>query len=133
MNYVPLPNKQCYNEQVWALVREIPRGRVATYGQITKSLPQPEGISEEEYRVSASRWVGQAMAACPDDVPWHRVVNSQGKISHQSGAANQMQRLEKEGVLFSKGKLDLKEYQWRPSGRNDEPELEPKPEQGSLF
>ena len=82
MNYLPPPNKQLYFEQVWSLVREIPFGRVATYGQISQNLPRPDGISEEEYQLSASRWVGLAMSACPNDVPWQRVVNAQGKISH---------------------------------------------------
>lgn len=127
MNYIPPPNKQLYNEQVWALVRQIPTGRVATYGQITKILPQPEDVSDEGYQLSAARWVGLAMAACPNDVPWHRVVNSQGKISHQTQAGVQKQRLESEGILFSKDKLDLREYQWRGPGQSDEPE------QGRLF
>ena len=127
MNYVPPPDKQLFFDQVWALVRQIPRGRVATYGQIAKEIPQPDAITEADYRVSAARWVGLAMAACPDDVPWHRVVNSQGKISHQSDALNQRQLLEAEGVLFSKDKLALAAYQWRKSGQHDEPE------QGQLF
>lgn len=121
MHYVPPPNKQLYYEQVWALVRQIPYGRVATYGQITKILPQPDDISFDAYQMSASRWVGLAMAACPDDVPWQRVINSHGKISHRSEAGKQKQLLEGEGVLFSKGKLDLNEYQWRVPGPSNEP------------
>lgn len=127
MSYVPPPNKQLYFEQVWVLVRQIPYGRVATYGQITKLLSQPEGISTDDYQMSASRWVGLAMAACLDDVPWQRVINSQGKISHRPEAGKQKQLLEEEGVLFSKGKLDLDEYQWRGPGQSDEPR------QGRLF
>lgn len=127
MNYVPPPNKQHYYEQVWAFVRQIPHGKVTTYGQITKVIPQPEGISDEDYRLSAARWVGLAMAACPNDVPWHRVVNSQGKISHQSGAVKQKQLLEAEGILFTKDKLALVHYQWPQLESNEEPE------QGQLF
>jgi methylated-DNA-protein-cysteine methyltransferase-like protein len=127
MNYVHPPNKQLYYEQVWALVRRIPYGRVATYGQIAKILPKPEAITAEDFQLSASRWVGSAMAACPADVPWQRVINSQGKISHQSEAGKQKQLLEGEGVLFSKEKLDLLEYQWRGPGQNDGPM------QGRLF
>jgi len=127
MNYVPPPNKQAYYEQVWSLVRQIPFARVATYGQITKLIPQPEGVSTEDYKASASRWVGLAMAACPDDVPWHRVINSQGKISHRPEAGKQRELLEKEGLLFSNGKLDLDECQWRGPGQSDEPR------QGRLF
>lgn len=127
MNYVPPPNKQLYFEQVWALARQIPHGKVATYGQITKRIPQPEGVSVDDYQVSASRWVGLAMSACPDDVPWQRVVNSQGKISHKSQAGKQKHLLEGEGVLFSKQKIDLNEFQWREPGESDEPM------QGRLF
>lgn len=129
MNYTPPPNKQHFNEQVWALVRKVPHGKVATYGQITKILPQPEGINEHDYKMSASRWVGLAMGACPTDVPWHRVVNSQGKISHEAEAVNQKQRLEAEGIVFSKVKIDLDQYQWCGPGQVDTP----KPFQGQLF
>lgn len=127
MNYVHPPNKQLYYEQVWALVRQIPSGRIATYGQITKMLPQPGDISAQDYQMSASRWVGLAMSACPDDVPWHRVINSQGKISHKSEAGEQKRLLEGEGVLFLKEKIDLGEFQWRGLGQCDEPM------QGRLF
>ena len=129
MNYLPPPNKQLYYEQVWSLVRQIPYGRVATYGQITKLLPQPAEISDNDYQMSASRWVGLAMATCPDDVPWQRVINSQGKISHRSEAGKQKQLLKGEGVFFSNEKLDLNEYQWRGPGQSDAPE----PRQGRLF
>jgi methylated-DNA-protein-cysteine methyltransferase-like protein len=127
MNYLPPPNKQLYNEQVWGVVRQIPSGRVATYGQITKLISHPERISAEDYQLSASRWVGSAMSSCPDDVPWHRVINSQGKISHQVEAQKQKQLLENEGVLFGKDKVDLDEFQWRGPGESNEPA------QGRLF
>ena len=124
---MPHPNQQLYFEQVWAIVQQIPSGRVATYGQVSKMLPQPESISAEDFQMSASRWVGMAMAASPKDVPWHRVLNAQGKISHLAGAGEQKELLEQEGVLFFNDKLDLNEYQWRGPGLSDEPE------QGRLF
>ncbi len=127
MNYLPPPNKQLYYDQVWALVREIPYGKVATYGQVAKMLPQPESVSDEDYQLSASRWVGLAMAACPVDVPWQRVINSQGKISERAEAARQRDLLAAEGVLFSAGKVGLDEFQWRGPGLCDEPS------QGRLF
>ena len=127
MSYVHPPDKQLYYQQVWSLVREIPIGRVATYGQLTKMLSRPENVSCDDYQVSASRWVGLAMAACPSDVPWHRVVNSQGKLSHRSEAATQKHLLENEGVLFIKEQLDLNEYQWLVAEKSD------KPKQGELF
>ena len=127
MSYVHPPNKQSYYEQVWSLVRQVPYGRVVTYGQITKLLAQPEGISLEDYRVSASRWVGLAMASCPEDLPWHRVINSQGKISPRPDSGKQRELLEEEGLLFQNDKLDLDEYQWCGPGQRD------KPRQATLF
>jgi len=127
MNYTNPPDKQRYNEQVWTFARLIPRGKVATYGQIAKSIVQPDGISAEDYRTSAARWVGMAMSACPDDVPWQRVVNSQGRISHKAQPGQQQKLLEEEGVLFSGDKIDLGVFQWRGNS------TEAVPEQGSLF
>ena len=80
------PNPQTYYEQVWNIVRQIPAGKVAAYGQIAKMIPSPNGVELETYAAFAPRWVGGAMAACPDDVPWQRVINSQGKISERPGA-----------------------------------------------
>ena len=112
---------KAYYEQVWNLVRQIPRGKVTTYGQIALMLPPPIGIELEEYQAYGARWVGNAMAACPDDVPWQRVINSQGKISERFGAERQRQLLDEEGVIFVKDKVDLKHYGWRSPGQEDEP------------
>ena len=120
MNFVPPPNKQVYYNQVWAFVRQIPSGKVATYGQVMKALPRPKEVEIDDYKISASRWVGSAMAACPNDVPWHRVINSQGKISHQTGVEDQKALLILEGVLFLKDRVDLKVYQWQESSDTDE-------------
>jgi methylated-DNA-protein-cysteine methyltransferase-like protein len=115
------PNQQAYYEQVWNLVRQIPRGKVATYGQIALMLPPPMGVELEAYQAFGPRWVGGAMAACPDDVPWQRVINSQGKISERPGAERQRQLLEEEGIVFMKDKIDLKKVGWRGLGEADEP------------
>jgi len=64
------------------------------------------------------------MAACPDDVPWQRVINSQGKISERAGAERQRQLLEKEGIVFVNDKVDLKKYGWRGLDETDEPRQE---------
>ena len=102
------PNQQAYYEQVWAIARMIPRGKVATYGQIAKMIPPPNGVELEAYAAFAPRWVGGAMANCPDDVPWQRVINSQGKISERPGAERQRPLLEAEGVIFdAKDRVDL--------------------------
>ncbi len=114
------PNPQAFYEQVWHLVRQVPRGKVATYGQIAQLLPPPAEIDLETYQALSPRWVGSAMAACPDDVPWQRVINAQGKISNRPGAQRQRQLLEQEGIVFVKDKVNLKVYQWRGRGQ-DEP------------
>jgi methylated-DNA-protein-cysteine methyltransferase-like protein len=116
MQFSSPPNKQAYYEQVWDLVRLIPRGRVASYKQISLMLPPPNSIEFEAYEAFGPRWVGGAMAACPDDVPWQRVINSQGKISDRPGAERQRQLLEEEGVVFVKDKVDMKKYGWRGPG-----------------
>ncbi|MEM7017933.1 MAG: MGMT family protein, partial [Pseudomonadota bacterium] len=123
----PPPDQKAYYEQVWTLVRQVPYGKVATYGQIAQMIAPPAEISSEDYMVFGSRWVGNAMAACPGDVPWQRIINSQGKISKRPGAKRQRQLLEAEGAVFVKDKITLETYQWHGPDQADEPE------QGSLF
>ncbi len=83
-----------FHERVYALVKRVPRGRVTTYGDIATAL----GLR------SASRHVGFALAALPpdrDDVPWHRVINSQGRLSSRAEGApssRQGRRLIAEGI-----------------------------------
>jgi methylated-DNA-protein-cysteine methyltransferase-like protein len=117
------PNPQAFYEQVWNIVRQIPYGKVAAYGQIAKMIPPPNGVEIESYVAFAARWVGGAMANCPDDVPWQRVINSQGKISERAGAERQRQLLEGEGIEFdAKDRIDLKKYGW--NGSTDRKEAE---------
>ena len=121
MQFTSPPNQQAYYEQVWNLVRQIPKGKVAAYGQIALMLPIPDGVDFDTYKAFSPRWVGGAMAACPDDVPWQRVINSQGKISERSGAEKQRQLLEQEGVTFdAKDRVDFKKYGWRGPNEADE-------------
>ena len=98
-------------ERIWAVVKRIPRGRVATYGQIAALVGMPRH----------ARQAGYALAATPKrkKIPWHRVINAQGKISlrlkHWESGSDDLQRilLEAEGVLFdSTGKVDLKRFRW---------------------
>ena len=95
-------------DQVFRLVRCIPPGRVASYGQIAALLGNPR----------AARTVGWALRATPDDseVPWQRVINARGTISLGSdrhGAAIQRTPLEEEGVTFDdQGRVDLEVYGW---------------------
>ncbi|MEB2333528.1 MAG: MGMT family protein [Anaerolineaceae bacterium] len=124
IRYISPPNQQAYYEQVWTLVRQIPRGKVAAYGQIALMLPPPNGVEFEAYKAFGPRWVGGAMANCPDDVPWQRVINSQGKISERAGAEGQRLLLEEEGVVFMKDKVDWKKYGWKGLDEGDEPKQE---------
>lgn len=102
-------------EKIYRLVMRIPRGRVMTYGQIARIL-------EERY---SPRLVGWAMHATPKDarnIPWHRVINSQGGISTGRVILTQpdVQQLllEAEGVTFdARGHCDLSVYQWSPRQR----------------
>ena len=117
MSFTNPPNPKAYNERVYELVRAIPAGRVATYGQIAKLVPPVEGVDLGTYLRLAPRWVGSAMAACPDAVPWQRVINSQGKISPRPGMGVLVQRklLEDEGVKFDdKERIDLQRFGWVP-------------------
>ncbi len=120
MDFSTPPNEQAYYLQVWQLVHQVPVGQVATYGQIANLVPTPEGVDPKDYKAYGSRWVGNAMAACPADVPWQRIINSQGKISQRPGATQQRQLLEQEGIEFVKDKIDLKQYQWRDPSMPDE-------------
>jgi methylated-DNA-protein-cysteine methyltransferase-like protein len=96
---------------IYATVRRVPRGRVATYGQIARVAGLP----------GHARMVGYALSALREGsgVPWHRVVNAAGRISLRSGdrPMDAVQRflLEREGVCFgSGGAIRLRQFQWRP-------------------
>jgi methylated-DNA-protein-cysteine methyltransferase-like protein len=100
--------KDSFFEQVYRVAQRIPRGKVATYGQIARLLGQPR----------AARTVGWALHSLPEgkDVPWQRVINSQGMVSLGSdrhGAVVQRVLLEGEGVVFDeRGRVDLDVYGW---------------------
>lgn len=98
-------------ELVYQVVKSIPEGRVATYGQVAKLIGLPRW----------ARHVGYALAALPADhqVPWHRVVNAKGEISRRSDpGCDEFQRilLENEGIVFdASGRISLRRYQWQPA------------------
>ena len=111
------PNPEVFNRQVWEYVLQVPRGRVTTYGKVAQAVGAPEGVSEETYKAFGPRWVGTAMAQCPAEVPWQRVINSAGQISVRRGGMHLQQRalLEAEGVVFDQNeKIDLRVYLWDP-------------------
>ena len=99
-------------QKIYRVVRRVPEGRVATYGQIAALA----GIARH------ARQVGYALFALRDgdelDVPWHRVVNAKGEISARATGHEDLQRLllESEGVVFdARGRIDLRAFGWQPS------------------
>ncbi|HRO66296.1 MAG TPA: MGMT family protein [Pseudobdellovibrionaceae bacterium] len=101
--------EKTFAETVIRLIRSIPEGKVASYGQIAKLAGKPQG----------SRGVAWILHSSSEsrELPWHRVLNSQGRISFPPGSslhAKQKRLLQKEGVVFLKsGALDLELFQWK--------------------
>jgi methylated-DNA-protein-cysteine methyltransferase-like protein len=110
---LPANQQTAFYNTVWKIVRQIPPGKVSTYGQIAGYIPCPPGVPEDQYPALRARWVGQAMSASPSGVPWQRVINSQGKISYRSSANEQRRLLEAEGIPFDdRERVDLKRFGW---------------------
>lgn len=105
------PRSDTYR-RIYAVVARIPRGRVATYGQVAGLVRLPR----------QARLVGYALNVLPahSPVPWHRVVNAKGQISLRSGGLGhdelQAQLLAREGVRFVDGSIPLARFRWRPRG-----------------
>ena len=98
--------------RIYAVVARVPRGRVATYGQIATLARLPRH----------ARLVGYALNVLPpgSNVPWHRVVNAKGQVSPRADALGhedlQAELLRREGVRFVEGAIALDRFQWRPRG-----------------
>ena len=98
--------------RIYEVVRSIPEGRVATYGQVAALAGIP----------GHARQVGYALNALPDEsgVPWQRVINARGEISKRMDPQYewiQKTLLEEEGVQFdARGRVPLPEYRWQPGG-----------------
>lgn len=96
-------------ERIYRAVEKIPRGRVATYGQIARLAGIPRN----------ARQVGYALAVLPPGrkAPWHRVINSKGEISlreHPYAGLQQRELLEREKVVFDRnGRVPMARYQWK--------------------
>ena len=109
-------------DRIYAVVRRIPRGHVATYGQVAELA----GLGGH------ARQVGYALHALTAErrVPWHRVVNARGQISARAepgGDLIQRQLLEREGVIFDAAdRLELGRYRWRPK-TDDRPRASRRP------
>lgn len=99
-----------FDDDVFAWVRQVPRGKVVTYGQVATFLGSPR----------AARAVGYALARVKPGVPWQRVINSRGEISpggRPDRGELQQKMLEREGVSFNAaGQVDLKKYRWPGPG-----------------
>ena len=111
----PLPATRGAYPRVYEVVLRIPRGRVATYGQVAAAAGIPP----------APRVAGYALHALPQGspVPWHRVVAAGGRLSlgklDPSGALTQRLRLEHEGIRFdARGCVDMDRHTWRPRKRS---------------
>ncbi len=99
----------CY-PKIYDVVKLIPYGQVATYGQIADLaglIGQPRVVGYALFKVTANT-----------DIPWHRVINARGEISRSSlrDGNDDLQQLllQEEGIIFVKGKLDLTKYRWKP-------------------
>ena len=96
------------NQIIWTVVAQIPKGKVATYGQIAELSGLARG----------ARQVGYALKQLASDtkIPWHRVINSQGKISFPVGSEaflRQKELLEKEEVLVLGNRVSLQVFRWK--------------------
>jgi len=97
-------------ERIWQVIAMIPKGRVATYGQVAELAGLPGG----------ARRVGRVLSQLPNGsrIPWHRVINASGGISlppRSGGYARQKRRLEREGVRFNaSGRIALRRFKWNP-------------------
>ena len=95
--------------RIWDTIRDIPRGSVASYGQIAEIAGIPRG----------ARQVGYALRSLPDghDVPWHRVIQVSGKIAFARDSPQfeeQKKRLMMEDVAVIAGRVDMHKYRWQP-------------------
>jgi methylated-DNA-protein-cysteine methyltransferase-like protein len=107
---VPKREKSDSYERIYAVVSKIPRGKIATYGQVAELA----GLSGH------ARQVGYALHATPDEIaiPWQRVVNAKGEISPRAEplmAGVQKSLLDAEGIIFdANGRIDLSRCRWQP-------------------
>ncbi|AUD60239.1 cysteine methyltransferase [Shewanella sp. Pdp11] len=95
--------------KIWHIVAMIPQGKISSYGKIADYAGLP----------GRARYVSKALKSAPEhlSLPWHRVLNSQGKISFEKNSVSfqeQMELLRIEGITVNCGKVNLSEYQWRP-------------------
>lgn len=97
------------SERIWFIVNLIPEGKILPYGKVADLAGLP----------GRARYVSQALKLAPESkqLPWHRVVNSQGKISFATNSVeyrNQIELLRLENIQVNAGKISLSEYLWTP-------------------
>jgi methylated-DNA-protein-cysteine methyltransferase-like protein len=107
-------SEQNFQDRVIRLIRNIPSGTVATYGQIAKYAGNPRGARQVSYILHT--------LSGREKLPWHRVINSKGGISlkPRHGYELQKQLLEEEGIVFdNEDRIDLKRFGWLDQGKLD--------------
>jgi methylated-DNA-protein-cysteine methyltransferase-like protein len=101
--------KKTFYQRVVDIIKKIPHGKVATYGQVARYAGNPQAARQVAYILHAS--------SGKENLPWHRVINSKGSISlkPRRGYELQKQLLEKEGVVFNRDDcIDLQQFLWLP-------------------
>lgn len=111
MHEIEAATLRSFRDQVGRAVRAVPKGQVATYGDVATWTGRP----------GAARQVGAALrslAAEDPDFPWHRIINAQGGISTYKVGAGELQEalLAREGVPVRRGTVDLARFRFRPDG-----------------
>ncbi len=96
-------------QRIWDTISDVPRGKVASYGQIAEVAGIPRG----------ARQVGYALRQLPrgSKVPWHRIIQASGRIAFDSDTPQfreQKKRLQQEDVPVIRGRIDLQRYRWQP-------------------
>ena len=102
-------DRQARMQRIWDTIRDIPKGSVASYGQIAEIAGIPRG----------ARQVGYALRSLPDghDVPWYRVIQASGRIAFDANSPQfeeQEKRLMMEDVAVISGRVDMQKYRWQP-------------------
>jgi methylated-DNA-protein-cysteine methyltransferase related protein len=103
-----------FNERVYLVVSEIPRGRVAGYADVAAILGSPRAARQVGWALSA---LERRSAGNPGDVPWQRVIRSSGTIALQGEPGRgllQRTLLEEEGIVFDGDRVDMARFRWDP-------------------